>query len=138
MKSYTRNNRKVRNGSARRGVLTIELIVAMILLGTVAAVLPVTLNAVYKQRQQERFERYSQLELAILITRLQINETEPLLSDWFQERYPDAIVDISTGQTTDDLKLIPTTVSIRRKRSDSQLLQQQTLTTWIERQEGDE
>jgi type II secretory pathway pseudopilin PulG len=122
----------------RRGFLLIELIVAMILLGTVAAVLPVTLNAVYKQRQQERFERLAQLELSNIITRLRIDEADHQLSDWFQEMYPDASIEISSGQQAADTTPAPTLVSIRREESDSQPPLQQTLTTWIERPESAE
>jgi len=77
------NGKKVIDDVPRRGFLLIELIVAMILLGTVAAVLPVTLNAVYKQRQQERFERLAQLELSNIITRMRIDDAHRQLSDWF-------------------------------------------------------
>jgi len=122
----------------RRGFLLIELIVAMILLGTVAAVLPVTLNAVYKQRQQERFERLAQLELSNIITRLRIDNSDHQLSDWFLEMYPDASVEFVSGQQAADTTLAPTIISILREQTESQPPLQQTLTTWIQRPESAE
>jgi type II secretory pathway pseudopilin PulG len=136
-----RHNRPIR--SRRHGFLLIEMVVALILVGTVATVLPVALNAVYRQRQQERFERLAQLELSNVVTRLELAgsavEVDDIqLSGWFQDMYPDASVEIVPGvQATNDIPTIPFTVSILRPRGDSQPPLKQQLITWLERrQEG--
>ena len=126
--------------SGRKGFLLVELVVALILVGTVATVLPVALKTVYQQRQQERFERLAQLELSNVVTRLELNgpKVDPeniQLSGWFQVMYPDASVEIVPGvQPTKDIPIIPFTVSVLRPRGDSQPPLKQQLTTWLEQQ----
>ena len=127
--------------SGRKGFLLVELVVALILVATVATVLPVALNAVYQQRQQERFERLAQLELSNVVTRLElegptVDPNEMRLSGWFQNMYPDASVEIVAGvQATNDIPIIPFTVSVLRPRGDSQPPLQQQLTTWLARRQ---
>lgn len=126
-----------RGRALRSGFLLAELVIALILLGIVASVLPVVLNAVYQQRQQERFERTAQLELANVATRIRqasgpTAATEPPeLSAWFLRLYPDAELQVQFGATTaDDPATLPVTMTISQAWGEEHPALKQSLTTW--------
>lgn len=122
----------------RRGFLLVELMVGLILLGIVATILPVTLRAVYQHRQQERFERLAQLELANQVALLQANSVRAVegsshsLSDWFQQLYPSAGLTVSTqNHSQEEDALVPVRITIEHRADAEQRPLRQSLTTWL-------
>lgn len=127
----------------RSGFLLIDLMVALILVGAVAGVLPVMLASVYQQRQQERFERLAQLELSNTAVRLQAEDQLPVkseqqLSTWFQNTFPHATMQITIETVeADNLPLIPVSIAISQPGRTGQPVHQQSLTTWITAREDE-
>ena len=128
--------------SRRRGFLLVELMVGLILLGIVATILPVTLRAVYQHRQQERFERLAQLELANQVAALQADSPETVdgrryrLSVWFQDLYPSAGLTVSMeNHLHEEDALIPVRITILHRADAEQRPLRQSLTTWLMRPE---
>lgn len=126
----------------RDGFLLVELLIALILLTVVASVLPVALKAVYNQRQQERFERTAQLELSNAATQLrQQDEQMPgadayQLSEWFRRLYPAAEVQVTVADVSpEEPQMVAITLTIRHPWGESRPPLQQSLTTWLFRQE---
>lgn len=132
-----------RTAQGRAGFLLIDLMVALILVGAVASVLPVMLASVYQQRQQERFERLAQLELSNTAVRLQADQEPPVaseaqLSTWFQKTFPHATMKITMGTVaSDDLPLVPVSITVSRPGRTGHPAQQQSLTTWVTAKEGE-
>lgn len=81
----------------RQGSLVVEIVVCSIMLGVVTLLLVPSLQAVSRQRQAIRFETLAMIELNNLYQRL-LNEPDvpetPKISQWFQRRYPSALLAI--------------------------------------------
>lgn len=79
--------------NARRGSLLIEALVAAIILGVAMSMLVPGLSAVRHQRQTQRFEALTMVELNNIAEFLALSadsDASPVLSKWFQERYSTA------------------------------------------------
>jgi len=122
--------------------MLVEMLVALLLLTTVATMVPLLLRTVYQQRQQERFCRYSQLELANIAERLRSTADEGappndvVLSDWFQSYCPTAELQLAASENPGvSAGLKSYQISISRLNGDNRPASIQALTVWIENTE---
>lgn len=139
-----RSERELDHRGTRRGVMMIEVIVAAVILGVAIAMLLPGMTAVRKQRLAMRFE-----SLAIVEIRNQIalrtmprqprdestveQSSEPVLSGWFVERYPNARLDVQTvsdpAASVDDVQ--PVRYTIHRASTDAMPDQAVSLVVWM-------
>lgn len=128
------------NLSGRRsGFMLVEALVALILLVTVVTMVPLLLRTVYQQRQQERFCRFAQIELANTAVRLRSNGAERdvadnvVLSEWFRQYCPDATMQVTSIEASDfPAGVLIYQITIRRPNGDERPDSSQALTVWVE------
>jgi type II secretory pathway pseudopilin PulG len=77
-----------------------ELIIAAIITGVVALVAGPGLSAVLRQQEQRRFEALAKLELRNLEG---VAAANAVLGQWFQQRYPDAVLVREAAAELDEL-----------------------------------
>lgn len=123
----------------RSGFMLVEMLVALILLATVATMVPLLLKTVYQQRQQERFFRFAQIELANIAVRLKANDLKGDVSDdvklsvWFRQYCPDASVQLTRSKTPEIYEGLQSyRVSISRPDGEERPDLTQALTVWVE------
>lgn len=85
----------------RRGTLLVEMVVCTILLSVVAMILVPGLTAVIRQRQAIRFDTLAIIELENLIARHAVDTSPPRLSEWFQRRYPESVLEVLPMESSD-------------------------------------
>lgn len=122
--------------------MLVEVLVALILLATVATMVPLLLRTVYQQRHQERFCRFAQIELANIAIRLRAGDTEKdapdkvVLSDWFQQYCPDATMKVTAVESSEPF---PGTqsyqIAISRPNGEARPDLSQMLTVWLRESE---
>ena len=125
--------------------MLVEILIALMLLSAVASILPVMLRGVARQRQLEQFDRLAQVELGNAVVRLkavnQPAEESPVgLSDWFRQRYPEAMLEmelLTNGDNSGDDSQ-PWRVTVTRSPGDNLPDQEQSVVTWVKSQEGNE
>ncbi|MCP4173049.1 MAG: hypothetical protein GY758_20010 [Fuerstiella sp.] len=87
-----------RSSGNRRGSLMVEMVVAAVMLSTVAAILVPGIYAVHQQRQATRFDTLSLIELnnlSAVSRNMGVADRNTLkLSEWFTERYDDAKLEV--------------------------------------------
>lgn len=86
-----RTNRTYHSASSRKGSMLIEVIVASILMASLAAIFLPGLAAINRQRLSIRDDALVLVELNNLAEQASVLPPDSLaLSDWFQARYPQA------------------------------------------------
>jgi type II secretory pathway pseudopilin PulG len=123
----------------RNGFMLVEMLVGLILLATVATMVPLLLRTVYQQRQQERFCRFSQMELANIAVQLRAhssdgNVTDDItLSEWFRQYFSDATMQLTPVESSERLVGLQSyQIAITRPGGDARPDSNQVLTVWIE------
>lgn len=86
--------------AGRAGAMLAELIIAAIITGVVALVAGPGLSAVLRQQEQRRFEALAKLELRNLEG---VAAANAVLGQWFQQRYPDAVLVREAAAELDEL-----------------------------------
>ncbi|MFM7164685.1 MAG: hypothetical protein ACKPJJ_35050 [Planctomycetaceae bacterium] len=89
-----------RRPAGRAGAMLAELIIAAIITGVVALVAGPGLSAVLRQQEQRRFEALAKLELRNLEG---VAAANAVLGQWFQQRYPDAVLVREAAAELDEL-----------------------------------
>ncbi len=125
----------------RSGTIVIEMLVALILIGTVASILSVALHGVRILQDGERFDRLVDVELASCAARLQAEvaagQTDIVskigLSEGFHRQYPQVV--LSVEQVPDSLfngDLQEWSVEIRRPAHNSRPESIHRVSVWTE------
>ena len=93
-------------GTARRrrhGSLMVEMVVAAVMLSTIAAILVPGVYAVHQQRQATRFETLALIELnnlsAVALSNVAADGAALKLSEWFTKRYVDTTLEVEEVAT---------------------------------------
>ncbi|MCA9083808.1 MAG: hypothetical protein KDA81_07120 [Planctomycetaceae bacterium] len=121
----------------RRGSITAEVIVAAIMLSSVALVLTPALRSVIDHRQVARFETLALVELNNLATQIHSNSSLELsLSDWFQQRYPGARLTVTPDVASDNI-LAGTRLQIARTDRPGRPDVIRSLVVWSAREGGE-
>lgn len=90
----------------RRGSLLTEGIIACLILGVAIGMLVPGLSAIGRQRQAMRFDTLAMIELnniAEVISKTEIKDTDVKVSDWFSGRYSNAVFEMEPVNADDDL-----------------------------------
>ena len=117
----------------RRGSLMVEMVVAAVMLSTVAAILVPGIYAVHQQRQATRFDTLSLIELnnlSAVSRNMGVADHDTLkLSEWFTERYVDAKLEVE--EVTVDAPLQALEFTIIRPAGDDRPDFRHSLVAWV-------
>jgi hypothetical protein len=125
-----------RSSGHRRGSLMVEMVVASVMLSTVAAILVPGIYAVHQQRQATRFDTLSLIELnnlsAVGRNTGAADRNALKLSEWFAERYVDAKLEVQeVTAATDDAPLQALRLTIVRPAGDDRPDFRHSLIAWV-------
>ncbi|MCP4787160.1 MAG: hypothetical protein GY903_11290 [Fuerstiella sp.] len=129
--------------SRRRGSLMLEMVVAAVMLSTVAAILVPGIYAVHQQRQATRFDALSLIELNNLSAVTRNNgaaDGDTLkLSEWFTKRYVDATLEVEeVASAAVDVPLRALRFTIVRPAGDSRPDFRHSMVAWVSAREVQE
>ncbi len=121
----------------------VEMVVAAVMLSTVAAILVPGIYAVHQQRQATRFDTLSVIELnnlSAVSRNMGVADRDTLkLSEWFTERYDDAKLEVrKITAATVEPRLQAFKFTIIRPAGDDRPDIRHSLVAWVDAQEVSE